>query len=694
MAQDSFLRKKPKSGSTQQLYAFFIRFMLFVVLFIGFWSATQYFAQLVSFDPRIIGEPFHLTQNGYPLYFPWMYFSWLIDNLKYPLMLSLFRRALTPLLVICSSCVVLYIVLSVFRGLNQRAQDVFASSRMAEKKDLKKSGMLSGKGIPLCQTEKAKIKIKSNSGDVSLSTKKRAQIVNTTAKSHIFVCAPPRSYKGVSVLLPTLLQYMHSVFVVDFKGELYEQTSGWRRKFSRIILFAPGSEVSCGFNFLMAIRPGDDAWTDAMMLATTMLAPKTEGREDENAAHFRVAATMFLAGIVLHILCGTAEDKSLGGCLDFLTLANCGNDEESGDKSVELLQEMINTEHCNANIHQKIVACANAQLTRPSRERGSVTSTVLKALSIFMDNRVRRNTTRHDFSYQDFIESSVPLSLYMSISNAKIDQLDVIIKLFVTMFLRRITDGETSHDNVAVKNELLFVIDEFHALGAFNFIQKAMAIVPGYGIRFLLVCQSFSQIESVYGREHQFMALCKHIVIFAPGDFATAKHFSEVIGKDSIWKTSVSTSGNRGDVVLQNLNQSGSEVERSVITADELMRLPFNKCLVFTQGGFPYLGCKIISYDDVRYKYKLYNAKNRKEELAPLRTLKEVLQECAPLSIVQENPWYTLPLHMFLEKYEDILFSEELIDPWFVAHNLAEVALSQEETPKTSFNISDLLVGV
>lgn len=47
--------------------------------------------------------------------------------------------------------------------------------------------------------------------------------------SNILLSAPPRSGKGVGVIIPTLLEYPGSVIVYDVKGENYERTARMRK---------------------------------------------------------------------------------------------------------------------------------------------------------------------------------------------------------------------------------------------------------------------------------------------------------------------------------------------------------------------------------------------------------------------------------------------------------------------------------
>ena len=76
-------------------------------------------------------------------------------------------------------------------------------------------------------------------------------------KTHICVVAPTRTGKGVSIIIPTLIDsWSDGVLVLDIKGENYQLTSGARKeKFDNLILrFAPKSENSCKYNALSEVR--------------------------------------------------------------------------------------------------------------------------------------------------------------------------------------------------------------------------------------------------------------------------------------------------------------------------------------------------------------------------------------------------------------------------------------------------------
>ena len=160
-----------------------------------------------------------------------------------------------------------------------------------------------------------------------------------------------------------------------------------------------------------------------------------------------------------------------------------------------------------------------------------------------------------------------------------------------------------------------------------------MGLLTGYGMSFLVICQSLQQLIKLYGPNNSFLEHCKTWITYAPGDLNSAKTFSEVTGKESIWKGSVSTSGSKFSVGLSNLNLSGNEVERNLINPDEIMRLPPTDLLVFAHGMPPYHGRKVIYYLDSRFKHIA--------NLPAPETRADLLEELPPATSPR-NPWLDL----------------------------------------------------
>jgi type IV secretion system protein VirD4 len=182
-----------------------------------------------------------------------------------------------------------------------------------------------------------------------------------------------------------------------------------------------------------------------------------------------------------------------------------------------------------------------------------------------------------------------------------------VFKLLINFILNKFSRGEATYGELKLKNRILFLLDEFPVLGAFPFLSKTLGILAGYGINFYIVVQALNQIVDLYGQHHTFLDNCKTVCVYAPGKIEDAKAFTEIIGKESVVKESLSTSGSRYAVALNNLNASSQEVARDLMNPDELMKLPPTEALILNQGMPPYIAKKVVYYQDKRFRDKAYS---------------------------------------------------------------------------------------
>ncbi len=658
-----FIRGKPTSGNREQLFAALNKLNTFFLIFLGLWVSTQYCAYLFGYNPEFVGYPAfiirhpRLPHGSYPVYLPWMYFSWLFTHIKkYS---DIIQKALRPWLGISFGAIVLYTVITYFRGFRQSAENVFGTARWGTKKDLKTEGLLDNEGgVVYGQLFDAKViaTLDKKKGSVSLHLLKSSLIITSIGITNVLLAAPTRSGKGVSTVITTLLNYLGSVLVLDFKGENFEKTSGYRAKLGKVYRYAPVSDCGHGFNPLMEIPGGKDSYGYANLIADTILTPQAgKANSDANSEHFREASIGFLTGVILHVLCSDYPVKTLPGVKAFLSAVN----PEKPEDDTYSLYQMIEGTHTTQEIHERVVTAAGDQLKRPGKERQSVLSTIQKSLRVFEDPRVRESSMRHDFYIDEFEKTDEPISLYLTMPYAHMSRLTPLIRLFIMLLIRKFSDGETRHDDRKLKIPLLVVLDEFDKLGKFSELQESMGILAGYGIHFLLIVQSPNQLIDIYGRNHQFFAHCKNILLFAPGEIESGKTCSEMIGKESIWKSSTSTSGTRFSVGLDNLNISGNEQERNLINPDEVMKLPPDQLIILTQGKPPYIAKKCVYYEQSPFKERLLPPAFEDEQGAMKQCAHNVVRNSA-------RKWFDMPLFTCLEKSQDIVIDERLIDDWFI----------------------------
>ena len=427
---------------------------------------------------------------------------------------------------------------------------------------------------------------------------------------HVLAFAPARSGKGVGLVLPTLLSWPGSVVVHDIKGENWALTAGWRRRElgSACLKFDPtvADGSSARYNPLLEVRPWPDDVKDAQSIADLLIDPAGTGGHDHWDLHWNLTAHDLLVGVILHVLYAE-RDKTFRGCLTFLADPN---------RPIEnALSEMLTTVHDPAGrcgwtdpttgrptrTHPVVAGAARALLNKSENERSSVVSSAVKFLNLYRDPIVARNTEACDFALADLLGSDRPVSLYLTTPPSDITRTRPLLRLLLNQLGRRLTEtldvsvgqmGSPSHAR------LLLMLDEFPALGRLDFLQTALAYLPGYGIMAYLIVQDLAQLSQTYGRDESIVSNCHVRIAYTANKVETAKVISEMVGIMTVQREARTYSGSRLNPVLMHVMASEQELRRPLLTPDEVMRLPDDAALIFVAGRPPIYGRRIRYYED------------------------------------------------------------------------------------------------
>jgi type IV secretion system protein VirD4 len=282
--RNEFVRGKPADVSGEQLLSFIFKGVTILIIFIGIQAAAQRFASGAGYDPAWVGEPAHeftLLGKHVRVYSFWKIFYWTLLYYKrfeiHPLLYSSMRIAGYT----SGAAIVFYFLLE-FVLIRNRKQNIFGTARWGTEKDLERAGVLRLKGgMILGQLAGAKLSCAYDpvKDSVVLHLKKPAQKIVQSGIYNTLLSAPTRSGKGVSSVIPTLLSYPGSVIVLDFKGENFNLTSGFRSKMGRVYRWEPTGDRGHHFNPMMEIRPGEEAFSDANLIADILTTPASGGRE-------------------------------------------------------------------------------------------------------------------------------------------------------------------------------------------------------------------------------------------------------------------------------------------------------------------------------------------------------------------------------------------------------------------------------
>ena len=633
MAKNEFLRQDPKKGNRKLIYDLTNLIIPVFILIIGIFLSTQKFAEMIGYNPSYCDTPIYILKHdiwkypaGYPIFNPIVILITMFRNPFDHLVQDAIAQASIPGTICAIIAVFTWLAISIIRSAGFNKNDkLYGTSRWAIEKDLKKFGLCEKNGVVLAQQYSARSKaIINKKGNFGLNLFKPSRLICHAGTSHTLVIAPTRSGKGVGTVVPTLCSYKESVIVFDPKGELYNMTAGFRQKFTRVIKFSPVQMETACFNPLEEVELDENAFRDIGTILTNLFQKSDKGG-DSNSDFFDNNARDLLTGVIFHVLSAVDENGShlykkeeqcISGVLRIFARAASGTDDEGNPLPAgeALLDEMINSKHIDKNgevsdyIHGIVLDVAMSAKQQHEKVRSDIMQTIQSKLNLFRDPFIRHVTSHSDFKLSDFYESNEPISLYLTLPFGDVDRIMPVFQLIIDFIVRRFSSGElrAGEKEKVLKHPILFMLDEFPVLGNMKFLATSLGILAGYGLRFYIVVQAYQQLVKIYGQENTFIDNCRYILIYAPNNPMDAEKFSKMIGKKSVTKENLSVSGSRYAVSLNNLNTSSQEVAVDLINPDELMKLPYEECIILGHNMPPYIGKKNVFYADERFNWKVF----------------------------------------------------------------------------------------
>jgi type IV secretion system protein VirD4 len=637
--RNEFLRARPAQKTRNVLFDLSNLIIPVILVLIGLMLFTQTYAKLTGYNPVYTGQPVYVTKDkflflprGYPFFNPGVVFVIITSKPFDKVINAVLFQSLFPFFVCVGFAVLLFFVVSAVRGYGlNKSDNLYGSARWGNEKDLKKFGLTQKLGVVLAEFQKAEVlaKVNPENASISLNLKKPAPLVCHAGGTNTLMIAPTRSGKGVGSIIPTCLNFPGSMIIFDPKGELFFTTAGFRQKFSRILKFSPISKDTVCFNPLEEVELDEQAFADIGLILANMFEEPKQGN-DGTSSFFDNMAQDLLTGLIFHVLSSDRypkEQKNLNGVLSILSQAASQNTDEEGNEvgaGDALLHEMMESKHYDKDgkeseyISRIISNAASRCLGQHSKVRSDTFSTVFSKMRLFEDPYIAYVTGHSDFKLQDFYDSDASVTLYLTVPFSDITRIAPVFKLLINFILNKFSRGEATYGELKLKNRILFLLDEFPVLGAFPFLSKTLGILAGYGINFYIVVQALNQIVDLYGQHHTFLDNCKTICVYAPGKIEDARSFTEMIGKESVVKESLSASGSRYAVAFNNLNASSQEVARDLMNPDELLKLPPDEALILNQGMPAYIAKKVVYYQDPRF---CNNAYSRRKIRAPKKIL-------------------------------------------------------------------------
>ncbi len=424
---------------------------------------------------------------------------------------------------------------------------------------------------------------------VGRENRKGGQLLRYAGQAHLLTIAPTRSGKGVGAIIPNLLTADRSVFCIDPKGENARITARARSRFGQVYVLDPfdiSGQPSAAFNPLAGLDPDSlDLAEDAALLADA-LVHDPPGQMGE--AHWNEEAKALIAGLILYVVCEEpAATRTLATVRELLTLS-------PGDFAATL-KIMQKTMGAGGLIRR----AANRHLGKSEREASGVLSSAQRHTHFLDSARINQTMASSDFRFADLKEAKATVFLVLPP-----ERLDAYSRWLRLMVAQAIHDLARSPGRPAAP--VLFLLDEFAALGRLEPVERAFGLMAGYGLQLWPILKDMHQLWSTYGeRAGTFVSNAGMVQIFNVADVETASWVSKSIGATNMTYQTTGTSTSRGGMQLfetKSASVSTHLSRRELMTPDEIMRLDSSLEILLRQGEAPVIAAKIRYFDDPAFR--------------------------------------------------------------------------------------------
>lgn len=332
---------------------------------------------------------------------------------------------------------------------------------------------------------------------------------------HLLTVAGTRAGKTSTVLLHNLATYTGSMVVTDPKGELARATAHVRRGMGqRVFELDPFGELqrrSASYNPFAELGFGraDLVAPDAAIAADALIVA------NDKDPHWTDSARNLLRALILFLIAteGTATIRRVRQLLQSQDLTG-------------LFERMV-----LSDAYDGVLSQAGASFLGKTRdgakEFASILSTAQEQTAPLDD--IRHVSDASDFRLADL--SGGDVTIYAVLPGTRMPTHFRWLRIIVQMALAAVE----RHPVPRTKLPVLFMLEEFAALGPMRPIEVAAGLLAGAGVRLWPVVQDFTQLKASYPKSWEtFVGNAGTIQAFAVGEMTTADYLSRMLGSTQV----------------------------------------------------------------------------------------------------------------------------------------------------------------
>jgi type IV secretion system protein VirD4 len=341
---------------------------------------------------------------------------------------------------------------------------------------------------------------------------------NRQELGNLLICAPPRSGKTL-LAVSQLLTWQHSAIVNDIKGELYQQTAGYRSTLGNVYVIDPVAGVGHRYDPFA----GRESERQLYALAKHLLFDAADREPIFIQRCEKMLTQMFRAARVENKQAGTEKYRLLPYVGQLINTRGLkGTAEHLQRLSPELATKFLASELADANFTD-------------DRFLTSCWGTLDARLWPLLTDDVIRCFDGSDFTAGELMTGKRPSTVYLRLSESELHALSPLVRLlFGSLIDGLVSTFDTQQPQGKGCRPVLILADEAGRT-AIPMLSDAASTVVGRRIYLWIAVQSLSQLTAAYGRDRGQVLrdTVDQSLYFRPNDAQTAEYLERRLGRRS-----------------------------------------------------------------------------------------------------------------------------------------------------------------
>ena len=494
------------------------------------------------------------------------------------------------------------------RGRYRKGEE-HGSARWATQKEMEAFSDRKDADNNILLTEHAKIRLIDKSHDQ-----------RTETNNNVLVIGGPGTGKTRYFVKPNLMQLNANYFITDPKGTLIHDM-GW-------VLEDAGYEIrtfdTIDFDRSLHFNPIEYIKGEADTLRfVECLIRNTTGDDQHSGDPFwenaeKLLYTALISYLLLHC---PEEDRSVPGLLSLLALADAREDDEDYMSPLDMLFHEIETgerlmrvaESSGYDISSREFQPASSgyawvKVAKPVRPEDDfalasykqfkvAAGKTLKSIMVSCNVRMKpfdiaemKELLAYDEMALDHLgDARAKVAVFCSMSDTD-STFDFVFALLMQQALDTLCEAALSRFSGALPRCVHFVFDEFANIGTIPDFERMITVTRSRNIAVSMICQSLSQLDENYGENNAatIMNACDTLLYLGGKSADTNQKIADMIGKQTVANVSVNDSRGANPTYTHNYGL----IERDLMQASEVSRMPRNQALVLINGAQAYLDKK------------------------------------------------------------------------------------------------------